>query len=91
MAIEVILRGEVQGVFCRKYCGDYAREMGLHGAASNRWDGTVQVILATDHRELAARYISSLKRNSSGYRFYGHIYDTSISLHSGDVRGDYTF
>lgn len=91
MAKELILTGIVQGVFCRKYCSDNAKKLGLKGGASNLHNGTVCVILDTDSEEIIAKYISALKQNPYGYRFYGRIDNVSVANFSGTIRGDYVF
>jgi acylphosphatase len=91
MARELILSGIVQGVFCRKYCSDYARKFGLKGSASNLNNGNVRVILDTDDVEKTERYIQAIKYNPNGYIFYGRIDDVKLINYSGAVRGDYNF
>jgi acylphosphatase len=91
MAKELILTGIVQGVFCRKYCKDNARRLGLKGSASNLSNGTVRVILDTDNDEKIKRYVNALKNNPFGYMFYGRIDDIRISDYSGYSNGDYRF
>ncbi len=91
MAKRLILHGIVQGVFCRRYCSQYARKFGIHGSASNLRDGTVSVILQNDEPEVINDYIRSIKTNPMGYTFYGRIDRVDIHDHSGPAGGDYHF
>ena len=91
MAKQLILNGIVQGVFCRKYCSDYAKKLGLHGSASNLQDGTVRIILETDDEQIINKYIQALKQNPFTVRFYGRIDEVKISDYSGKQYGDYIF
>ncbi len=91
MAKKLIIGGRVQGVFCRNYCSQYARKMGLGGSASNLHDGTVRVILSTDDDELIKEYIHFLKTNPYDYTFYGRIERVDVFDYSGPVSGDYVF
>jgi acylphosphatase len=91
MAKELILSGIVQGVFCRKYCGDYAKKFGIRGSASNLSNGTVRVILDIDDEQTISRYIKSIEHNPYGFPFFGRIEEVSISNYTGSIRGDYVF
>ena len=91
MAYELILTGRVQGVGCRWYCGHVGQRMGIRGAASNRDDGTVQVILATDDRAKAGAYASALKENSFGLTFWGRIERVDLAETGLSVCGDYSW
>ncbi len=91
MAKELILSGIVQGVFCRKYCGENARRLKLRGSATNLRDGTVRVIIDSDEEDRIERYVAALKANPFGFTFYGRIDDVGVSDYSGPVRGDYVF
>jgi acylphosphatase len=91
MAKELILRGIVQSVFCRKYCSDNAKKIGVKGSASNLNDGSVRVILDCDDEQTIYNYITALKQNPYDFRFYGRIDDVSISNYFGTIRGDYMF
>jgi len=91
MATELILQGRVQGVYCRYYCSQYGRKLDLNGCASNRPDGTVQVVLETDDRDKVRHYISCIKNNPDRVHFYGHIDTVSARAYSGPSRGDYNF
>ncbi|MCX7677949.1 MAG: acylphosphatase [Spirochaetes bacterium] len=89
---ELILRGRVQGVFCRHYCSQTAKRFGLHGSATNLWDGSVQVILATDDETLISQYIQALQNNPFGIRFFGKITDIEVHRnYQGRIEGDYEF
>ncbi len=90
MAKELILTGRVQGVFCRNYCSQYGRTLGIRGSATNLRDGNVRVLLDCDD-ELVNDYIRAIKQNTLGIRFYGHIDDVRVSDYSGSIKGDYTF
>lgn len=91
MAIKLILHGRVQGVFCRAYCSQYARERRIRGTASNLSDGTVRVLLNTDDEDLVNQYISDITNNPKGFTFYGKIVSVDIADHSGPLMGDYQF
>ncbi len=91
MAKELILHGNVQGVFCRKYSSQYSRKFGVHGSASNLRDGTVSVILQTDDDNLVRDYIQSLKNNPAGFTFYGRIERVDVHDYTGPKGGDYQF
>ena len=91
MAKEIIIYGNVQGVFCRDYCSRYGRKFGLRGTASNQNNGTVQIILNTNDDELAEQYVQALKDNPNDYMFYGKITKIEVHSYSGHIRGDYVF
>jgi acylphosphatase len=91
MAKELILTGKVQGVFCRRYCSENARKLGLKGSATNLSNGNVQVIIDSDDEENIKKYIRALKDNPFGFTFYGRINEVNISDYNGSVRGDYIF
>ena len=46
VAIKVVIRGRVQGVWYRGWAVDTARGLGLHGWVRNRRDGTVEALFA---------------------------------------------
>lgn len=91
MPRELILSGRVQGVFCRYYCDQNARRIGLRGAASNLPDGTVQVLLDSEDDATIERYVKALKENPYDFRFFGSIHHIWINDYNGPIRGDYTF
>ena len=91
MAIQIILKGHVQGVCCRAYCKQYATKLQIRGSATNLKDGNVRVILQTDDPERIERFIQCLKSNPYGYSFWGDIVEIEKSDYSGSIRGDYTF
>ncbi|HOF13158.1 MAG TPA: acylphosphatase [Spirochaetota bacterium] len=91
MAKRLILHGVVQGVFCRYYCSETAKHLGLHGSASNLPDGTVEVLLDTDDNTRLEAFIQALKTNPYDIRFYGSISTVDISDYHGTIRGDYRF
>ncbi len=91
MAKQLILEGVVQGVFCRSYCSQYAKKMRIRGTASNLSDGNVRVVLDTDDENLVSEYMSNLRTNPLGYRFYGSIERISVSDYDGPFYGEYTF
>ena len=62
MPKKIILKGHVQGVFCRKYCSVYAKQMKINGSATNLPDDTVQLILMTDDLKLVKEYIDKYCR-----------------------------
>ncbi len=91
MAKQLILDGVVQGVFCRSYCSQYAKKMRIRGTASNLSNGSVRVVLETDDDNLVNEYMTNLRTNPMGYRFYGNIERISVSDYNGPVYGDYIF
>jgi acylphosphatase len=91
MAKELILSGIVQGVFCRKYCSDYAKKFGIKGSVSNLSNGTVRIILDCDDDQKISIYIQAIKHNPYGFTFYGRIDEVSMSNYAGSIRGDYVF
>lgn len=91
MAKKLILQGRVQGVFCRAYCSQYARERRIRGTASNLSDGSVRVILNTDDMDLVNQFISDIQSNPLGFMFYGRIESVDVSDYSGPIAGDYRF
>ncbi len=91
MAKELILSGIVQGVFCRKYCSDNAKRIGLKGSASNLGDGTVRVVINSDNEAYIQNYIHALKTNPYKLRFYGRIDNIKVSDYRGPIVGDYEF
>jgi len=91
MPTELILRGDVQGVFCREFCGRIGNKLGVRGAASNLRDGTVRVLLDSEDPALLDKFITQLKTNPYGFRFFGKISDVSISPFQGEMRGDRVF
>lgn len=89
MGVELILKGRVQGVGCRYYCEKVARKLGLSGAATNLYDGTVSVILDTDNPGMIGRYIEALRNNSFNIHFFGTIHSISQKTYLGRIEGDY--
>ena len=90
MSKELILSGKVQGVLCRNYCSQYGARMGIKGAASNLYNGTVQVLLDCDDIK-ANEYVKAIKENPFRIRFYGKIADVQTADYSGAISGDYNF
>lgn len=91
MPRRLLLSGRVQGVNCRYYCSQYAKRMGIRGAASNLRDGRVEVILATDDEEKIRDYIGALRSNPERVLFFGRITGIDVAAHDGFIEGDYTF
>jgi acylphosphatase len=91
VAKKLVLKGRVQGVFCRAFCSEYARKHRIRGTASNLSDGSVRVILNTDDMGLVNRYIADLQANPGGLTFYGRIDTVDVSDYAGPISGDYTF
>ena len=91
MAKKLILHGRVQGVFCRAYCGQYARQKRIRGTASNLPDGTVKVLLNTDDMGLVNQFISDIRNNPNGFTFYGRIEKVDVNDYAGPISGDYQF
>lgn len=91
MAKKIILHGRVQGVFCRAYCSQYARQQRIRGTASNMPDGTVKVILNTDDIGLVDQFISDIRNNPNEFTFYGRIEKIDMYDYDGPISGDYQF
>jgi acylphosphatase len=91
VAKKLILHGKVQGVFCRAYCSQYARQLRIRGTASNLHDGTVKVLLNTDDMGLVNQFISDIRNNPSRFTFYGRIETVDVNDYSGPMTGDYQF
>ena len=91
MPKELILSGVVQGVFCRYYCSQNAKKLGIRGSASNLRDGTVRVLLDSDDEDLIQEYAQALKDNPYNIRFYGKIQNITIRNFQGSITGDYQF
>ena len=81
----------MQGVFCRYYCSQNARKLGINGSATNLPDGTVRVILDTEDDELVNRFVRAVRENPHGFRFFGSISGVTVSEYRGDIPGDYNF
>ncbi|HNR88671.1 MAG TPA: acylphosphatase [Spirochaetota bacterium] len=90
MPKELILSGRVQGVFCRDYCRQNARRLGLRGSASNLANGSVRVLLDCDD-ERVDEYVRALRGNPFGFRFHGRISDITVTEYRGGMGGDYVF
>ena len=91
MGKKLILKGNVQGVFCRDYCSKNAQKLGLKGSATNLYDGTVQIILVTNNQDKINGFINAIKTNQYNFRFHGNITDIEISDYTGLLSGDYLF
>ena len=91
MPKELILVGRVQGVFCRYYCSQVGKKLGIRGSASNLRDGTVQVLLDCDDEKRINDFIKAIIKNTFDFAFFGHIDNVKVSNYSGSIRGDYTF
>ncbi len=91
MAKQLILDGKVQGVFCRYFCEQNAKRLGLKGSATNKADGTVQILINSDDEKLIADYTSALKENPYRFKFYGSIKEISVTDYDGPMEGDYMF
>ena len=91
MPKKLILSGRVQAVGCRQYCSSYGKELGIRGSATNRPDGTVEVLLDTEDEESLREFINALMENPSGYLFFGRITDIRKAEYKGPLRGDYIF
>jgi len=91
MPWKLILHGSVQGVFCRHYCSQIGKKLGISGAASNLYDGTVQVFLECDDENVIKDYIKILKENTYKLRFYGRIKGVEAYPYTGTIEGDYIF
>ena len=90
MTVEIILKGRVQGVGCRYYCGQVARAMKLSGSATNQYDGSVRILLHVENIDMAEKFCSNLRRNTFGYNFWGSF--TSIEIRGSvneEINGDY--
>ena len=91
MAVQLILTGRVQRVFCRNYCQENARKLNLKGSASNLPDGSVKVILNTEDDSLISEYIRLIKENPHDFQFFGEITGIKKKEYSGSFEGDYNF
>jgi acylphosphatase len=91
MAKELILTGKVQNVFCRRYCTEIAKKIGLKGSASNLNNGNVRVIIDSNDNEKINSFIQALKQNPFGFTFYGSIDNVIVSEYTGSIKGDYVF
>ncbi len=88
---ELILSGSVQGVFCRYYCRENAKKVGLRGSATNLSNGNVQVIIDSNDDEKIKLFIKNLRENPYNVRFYGRITDIEVNDYGGSIDGDYNF
>ena len=91
MPVRLNLHGMVQGVCCRYYCSLYAQYFQIHGAASNLFDGTVEVLLDCDDSQRINQYCLALQTNPQNYMFYGKINHIDKQKYSGNISGDYQF
>jgi len=91
MAMELTIDGVVQGVFCRSFCAQVGRKLGIRGATSNKADGTVQVLLDTDNEQDVEKYIHTIRTNPDGFRFHGTIRRIDKNNYTGPIYGDYQF
>ncbi|MDH5680283.1 MAG: acylphosphatase [Spirochaetota bacterium] len=91
MAKQLILKGRVQGVFCRKYCSQNAKELGISGSATNLEDGTVSVLLNTDDDMLVEEFVMALTGNPYDFDFNGEITGLDLTDYSGAMTGDVEF
>lgn len=91
MPKKLILRGRVQGVGCRQYCKSYAEDLGISGSATNKADGSVELLLNTDDEALLGNFKSALFSNPKNYLFWGRIADIKSEDYSGRFGGDYVF
>lgn len=91
MAQKIVLRGIVQGVFCRAYCHKVAKLLGLHGSATNCPDGSVRVLIDSDDKKRVLEYVEALKQNRHNITFYGSIHSVEVSSYDGAIDGDYTW
>ena len=91
MPKKLILRGRVQGVGCRQYCKSYAEDLRITGSATNKADGSVELLLNTDDEALLKSFKSALLSNPNNYLFWGRITDIKIEDYNGRFGGDYVF
>ena len=91
MPKKLTLRGKVQGVGCRQYCQSYAEDFGISGSATNKTDGSVELLLNTDDNALLKDFNSALLSNPNNYLFWGRIVDIKIEDYNGRFIGDYVF
>ncbi|KAL6010374.1 hypothetical protein ACLOJK_000805 [Asimina triloba] len=52
IAVRVLIKGRVQGVFYRNWTVDNARELGLKGWVRNRKDGSVEAVFSGDPKSV---------------------------------------
>ena len=91
MPKKLILRGRVQGVGCRQYCKSYAEDFGISGSATNKADGSVELLLNTDDEALLKNFKSALLSNPRNYLFWGRITEIKSEDYRGRFGGDYVF
>jgi acylphosphatase len=44
MALQIIVKGKVQGVFFRSFVKDIAKKLGIRGFVRNQIDGTIEIV-----------------------------------------------
>ncbi|MCL1911656.1 MAG: acylphosphatase [Leptospirales bacterium] len=91
MPKKLTLRGRVQGVGCRQYCQSYAEDFDISGSATNKADGSVELLLNTDDEALLEDFKSALLSNPSNYLFWGRITGIKSEDYNGRFSGDYVF
>ncbi len=91
MAVKLLLKGVVQGVFCRNYCSKYGKKLGVRGSATNLPDGSVRVLLDTEDKSIVDNYIYHLMNNPMRLMFYGRIDNVETIEYYGKIHGDYFF
>jgi len=91
MPKKLILRGKVQGVGCRQYCKSYAEDFGISGSATNKTDGSVELLLNINDNALLKDFENALLSNPRNYLFWGRIVDIKSEDYNGHFNGDYVF
>ncbi|MBN1499940.1 MAG: acylphosphatase [Spirochaetes bacterium] len=93
MIFEIILKGRVQGVGCRYYCGKVGTRMSISGSASNMMNGSVKVLINAADRTLADEFAEAVRKNRYNLDFWGIITSVEINELPGsdisDIHGDY--
>jgi acylphosphatase len=91
MPKKLTLTGRVQGVGCRQYCKSYAQDLGIRGSASNRADGSVELLLDTDDDAVLESFTDALLSNPRNFLFWGRIANIKNEDYEGRFKGDYVF
>lgn len=80
----VVFHGRVQGVYFRSHCEEKARELGLDGYVTNRWDGSVEAVFEGD-RSVIEECIEWNKTSQP----YAHVESVDVTWEAptGEFRG----
>lgn len=93
MIFEIILKGRVQGVGCRYYCGKVGTRMKIPGSVTNLMNGSVKVLIEVSDKSQAENFTDSLRKNRYDFEFWGTITSVEINelsdVNISDTHGDY--